>query len=160
MVGSDWGRMPLKGTHHSAADREKIARRTAAALARKRARERIAPSEVLELERHGTISRNLRPFAIQAAQESHDLAEALGGVDAISEQRRVLIADCGRLGLVLRAMLARFLQGADADPERSARGSRRSSASAARRCKSSASIASSAMHSTSAPTSRARRRRP
>src|SRR5258706_5395257 len=116
MVGSDWGFRMLKGTHHTPATRERLRAINKANRARLRARRLIAPSEVLEVERNGTIADKLRPFAIQAAQEPHDVAVDLGGVDACSAQVRVLLSDLGRLGLVVRVLVARFLQG-DGDPE-------------------------------------------
>jgi hypothetical protein len=62
----------------------------------------------------------LKACAVLAQKEALGLVSALGGVDNISEQRLVLIQDVARLGLVLRAVMARFLQG-DGDPELASR---------------------------------------
>jgi hypothetical protein len=77
---------------------------------------RVAPSELFELEKSGTVSDSLRPYAAQAIEEADGFARALGGVDVLSEQRLALIQDTARVGLVMRAVVARFLQG-DGDPE-------------------------------------------
>ena len=84
--------------------------------ARRREMSLVAPSELLELERAGTVSPSLKPYAAQAIEEADELARALGGVDDLSPQRLVLIQDAARVGLVLRAMVARFMQG-EGDPE-------------------------------------------
>lgn len=102
--------------------------------ARRRQMAAVAPSELLELEKTGTVSPSLRPYAAQAIEEADQLAQALGGVENLSPQRLVLIQDATRVGLVMRAMLARFLQG-DGDPELASRigtlvGARRTSLTA------------------------------
>lgn len=83
---------------------------------RRREMARVAPSELLELEKTGTVSPSLKPYAVQTIEEADALALALGGAEHVSPQRLVLIQDCARVGLVMRAVLARFLQG-DGDPE-------------------------------------------
>ena len=98
----EWRRRISAGLRHWNAVRREMAR--------------VAPSELLELEKTGTVSPSLRPYAVQAIEEADGLAQALGGVENVSPQRLALIQDATRVGLVMRAVLARFLQG-DGDPE-------------------------------------------
>jgi len=86
----------------------------------RRALWRVSPGELVELQKHGTVSESLKACAVLAQEEALALTDALGGADALSEQRMVLIQDTARLGLVLRAVMARFLQG-DGDPELASR---------------------------------------
>lgn len=104
-----------RGSKHTEKARAYIAARTRAELAKRRAARRITASEVAHVVREGTISEKLRPYALQAAEEATFLAPAIGGLEA-SEQRQVLAEDIGRLGLVLRVLVAKFLQG-EGDPE-------------------------------------------
>jgi hypothetical protein len=115
-LGSIRGQSMKRGSRHTSATLAKLAAINRAATARRRARNLLAPSEVLEVERNGTITAKLRPFAQQAAQVPHDVAADLGGFDACSAQVRVMLADLGRLDLVLRVLVARFLQG-EGDPD-------------------------------------------
>jgi len=93
-----------------------IARGTKRGLERRKRIARIAPGEILELQRSGTLSASLRPFAAQAIEESLGFLQALGGDDeGISEQRMALVQDAARAGLVLRALMAKTLQGDDPD---------------------------------------------
>jgi hypothetical protein len=80
----------------------------------------VSPGELVELQKRGTVSESLKHCAALAQEEALALTSALGGVDALSEQRLILIQDTARLGLVLRAVMARFLQG-DGDPELASR---------------------------------------
>jgi hypothetical protein len=79
------------------------------------ARARVAPRDLRRLERNGTVAGSLRPLVPLAREEAYQLTEALGGPDAVSPQRRVLIDDLTAVGIVLRATLALFLQ--NGDPE-------------------------------------------
>jgi hypothetical protein len=82
----------------------------------RRALWRVSPGELVELQKHGNVSESLKACAALAQEEALGLVSALGGIENISEQRMVLIQDTARLGLVLRAVVARFLQGdGDAD---------------------------------------------
>ena len=93
-----------------------IARGTKRGLERRKRIARIAPGEILELQRSGTLSASLRPFAALAVEESLGLIQALGGdEEGISEQRMALVQDAARAGLVLRALMAKTLQGDDLD---------------------------------------------
>jgi len=86
----------------------------------RRALWRVSPGELVELQKRGDISESLKGYAVLAQEEALSLISALGGLENISEQRLVLIQDAARLGLVLRAVLARFLQG-DGEPELASR---------------------------------------
>jgi hypothetical protein len=93
-----------------------IARGTRWALEKRRRIARIAPGEILELQRSGTLSASLRPFAAHAIEESLGFLQALGGDEgSISEQRMALVQDAARAGLVMRALMAKVLQGEDPD---------------------------------------------
>ena len=70
----------------------------------------------MALQKRGTVSDTLKGCAALAQEEALGLVNALGGEERISEQRMILVQDCVRLGLVLRAVMSRFLQG-DGDPE-------------------------------------------
>lgn len=96
--------------------RRRVSEGTRWALAKRRQLAQVAPSELAELERTGSVSDSLRPYAAQAIEEADAFAHGLGGIDAISAQRLALIQDASRVGLVLRAVVARFLQG-EGDPE-------------------------------------------
>ena len=76
----------------------------------------VSPGELVALQKQGTVSESLKACAALAQEEALGLVNALGGVEHVSEQRMVLIQDTVRLGLVLRAVMVRFLQG-DGDPE-------------------------------------------
>jgi len=57
----------------------------------------------------------LRPLTQAAAAELSALLEALGGAERVSPQRRALIEDTARLGLVLRVSLLRVVQTGDGE---------------------------------------------
>jgi hypothetical protein len=104
---------PLVGTDEW---RQRVSAGVARWHARRRELARVVPSELLELEKSGTVQPSLRPYAAQAIEEADALARALGGTDAISEQRLVLLQDAARIGILIRALLARFLEsGADGE---------------------------------------------
>jgi len=90
--------------------RDRIAHGLRRYHARRMALARIAPAELRELERTGSVSARLRPFVAQAAQEAVDFAEALGGVDQVSPQRMAILRDTARLGALLSALLANAMQ--------------------------------------------------
>ena len=105
--------MPRKGQRHRSealGPNGMIARGTKRGLHVRRMLAKVAPSEILELERTGTVARSLRPYAALAVEEAAQLTQALGGEDQISEQRLVLVQDLSRLGLLLRALVARIAQ--------------------------------------------------
>ena len=79
-------------------------------------RERVLPSDRRAFERPGALVRpELRPLTQAAAAELSALLEALGGPERVSPQRRALIDDTARLGLVLRVSLLRVVQAGDGD---------------------------------------------
>jgi hypothetical protein len=93
-----------------------IARGTRWALEKRRRIARIAPGEILKLQRSGTLSASLRPFAAQAIEESLGFLQALGGdEEGVSEQRMALVQDAARAGLVMRALMAKVLQSDEPD---------------------------------------------
>src|SRR5262245_7084709 len=105
--------MPAKGTKHdpgALGANGRISRGTKRGQHVRRMLARVAPSEILELERTRTVSRSLRPYAALAVEEAAQLTQALGGESQISEQRLVLVQDLSRLGLLLRALVARIAQ--------------------------------------------------
>ena len=99
------------GDRHSAAARERIVKGTRWGIEKRRRIARIAPGEIVELQRNGTLSASLKPYAAQAVEESLGFIQALGGEDGgVSEQRLALVQDAARAGLVLRALMAQVLQ--------------------------------------------------
>jgi hypothetical protein len=93
-----------------------ISRGTKRALEMRRRIARIAPGEILELQRSGTLSTSLRPFASQAVEESLGFLQALGGdEESVSEQRLALVQDAARAGLMMRALMAKVLQSDEPD---------------------------------------------
>jgi hypothetical protein len=76
----------------------------------------MSPGEIVELQKSGAVSESLKPYAVLAQEEGLALVSAQGGLENISEPRLVLIRDTVRLGIVLRALVAKFLQG-EGDPE-------------------------------------------
>src|SRR5262245_56429224 len=101
----------------NAETRARIQRGTLRGLEMRRRKARVAPAELRELMRSGTVAPSMLPFVREAITEASRLTHALGGEAEISEQRAVLIQDIARAGLVLRAVIAAFLQQPVADPE-------------------------------------------
>jgi hypothetical protein len=66
---------------------------------------KVLPSDPLAIAqcRAGTRTA-LRPDVADAATKLADLAEGLGGLESLSEQRRVLLEDATRVGLLIRAL--------------------------------------------------------
>jgi len=83
--------------------------------ARKRQVAAVRPRDLARLERSGTVTLALRPLLSIAAEEAYELTEALGGSDALSPQRRMVIEDLTAMGITLRATLALFLQNYDTE---------------------------------------------
>ena len=114
-----------KGERQPAEVRAKIRaslRRTSAyKRERKREREereaeaaRVYPRDLAHLEASGSISTALLPLFECAADENAELRDAIGG-DEASPQRKAILGDVIRVGMVLRAELARYLQAGDTD---------------------------------------------
>jgi hypothetical protein len=78
---------------------------------------RIAPGELLELERSGSISERLRAFVGPALEEGLHLVDALGGEAYVSPQKLTLIRDVTRLGVLLAGLVAQALQARALDLE-------------------------------------------
>ena len=106
------------GDRHSAAARERIVKGTRWGIEKRRRIARIAPGEIVELQRNGTLSASLKPYAAQAVEESLGFIQALGGEDGgVSEQRIALVQDVTRAGLLMRALMAQMLQQDGIDAE-------------------------------------------
>jgi hypothetical protein len=105
------------GRKHTAEIRARISRGVNRANEVRRIRHRVEPRDLTRLQQSGTVPERIAPFLEGAAVEAAELIQALGGPDAVSPQRRALIEDCARIGLVLRATLARYVQGDGADAE-------------------------------------------
>lgn len=104
------------GKRHTAESRRRIAHGLARFHAVRVARETIMPADIRALERNSSgVRAEMRPLLEAAAIESETLLEALGGAERVSPQRRVLLDDFVRVGVVLRAMVTRYAQ--TADPE-------------------------------------------
>jgi hypothetical protein len=89
---------------------------TKKALATKRERALVRPRDLERLKRFGSVAPSLLPLLKIAEDEAVELAGALGGSANLTPQRHLLIEDCVAVGIALRTLLARFLQGdADAD---------------------------------------------
>jgi hypothetical protein len=70
---------------------------------------KVLPSDLRALaEGRAGMKSSLRPHVADSVSELADLAQALGGLDEISEQKRALLEDYARVGLLLRALLTRF----------------------------------------------------
>jgi len=110
-----------RGSRHSVRSRESISRnlRRHHQLARERAA--ITPVEIRDLGRAGMIAPSLRIYALDAQREADGLTQALGGVDRVSEQRKALVQDVARAGLLVRALFANTLQSDVLDLEAVAR---------------------------------------
>ena len=109
--------MPRKGQKHSEQVRRRISSGTRYGLSKRAALARIAPGELLELQRNGTLSKSLRPFAADAIGEAVAIVADLGGEDRLSAQQMALVQDATRLGLLLRALVAYIAQGDALDLE-------------------------------------------
>jgi hypothetical protein len=75
----------------------------------------VSPRDLRRLEKSGTVAEALRPLLPIAAEEAYELTEALGGPEAVSPQRRMIIEDLAAMGITLRATLALFLQSSDSE---------------------------------------------
>jgi hypothetical protein len=93
--------------------RERIRRGVTRWHERRQAALKVVPSDLARLGR-GDVPASLAPFVADAGIEAAALHAALGA-DAMSPQRSLLIADTVRVGVVLRAELARYLRTQDPD---------------------------------------------
>jgi hypothetical protein len=99
-----------KGARHTPEAIERIRRRRE----EQTERAKVRPRDLDQLRRSGTVSDALRPLLDAADTENAELLDAIGG-DAASPQRRAILADVVRVGLILRGELARYLQSGEAD---------------------------------------------
>ena len=103
----------LKGGTVTPKTRDRISR----GLARYRRRQKIlatvGPRDLTRLEQSGTVTPALRPLLKIAGEESADLIDALGGPDQVTPQQRALVEDLAAAGIVLRATLMQYVQGAE-----------------------------------------------
>lgn len=94
-----------------------VVRRKKASLQREREQElaRIRPRDLQRLRRSGTVNAPLMPLLEIAEAEAGELTAALGGPDAVTPQRRMLIEDATAVGIVLRAELGFYMQNPNSD---------------------------------------------
>ena len=76
---------------------------------------KVVPSDLAAIRTSGQVPAHLAPFLEAAHVEAEALIEALGGPDALSPQRCALVHDVARVGLVMRAELARYVQSGEGD---------------------------------------------
>ncbi len=86
-------------------------RRKAEAKERARVAALVYPRDLQHLRSTGAVSPALMPLFEVAEAENQELLDAIGG-DSASPQRRAILGDVVRVGMVLRAELARYLQAA------------------------------------------------
>jgi hypothetical protein len=72
---------------------------------------RVSLSDVRRLRYFGLVSESLKPLAKQAEQELGELLADKG--DGVTAAERVVLEDVARLGLLLRAEFARYLEMGD-----------------------------------------------
>lgn len=95
--------------------RERISHGVKRYWQRRRESARVRPADLAHLRTSGTVPARLAGFLEAAEVEAESLIDALGGLDRVSPQRRALVEDVARCGLVLRAELARYVQTQDSD---------------------------------------------
>jgi len=95
--------------------RERVRVASIRGQALKAERRKVRPGDLHTLRMSGTVRAELLPFIGLAERETAELVGALGGIDAVSPQRRILIEDLARMGLCLRGELARYMQTADGE---------------------------------------------
>jgi hypothetical protein len=76
---------------------------------------KIVPKDLVAIRNSGQVPPHLRDLIEGAHVEVADLIDALGGPDAVSPQRRALVHDACRVGLILRAELLRYIQTGEGD---------------------------------------------
>lgn len=91
--------------------RERISKGMRRHHAQRREMARVAPADLQMLRRSGTVPQTLKPLLTAAQVEALELVTALGGEDEVTPQKRQLIDDYARLGLVMRGELSRYVQG-------------------------------------------------
>lgn len=72
---------------------------------------RVSLSDVRRLRQFGLVAESLKPLASQAELELGELLADKG--DGVTAAERVVLEDVARLGLILRAEFARYLNSGD-----------------------------------------------
>jgi hypothetical protein len=72
---------------------------------------RVSLPDVRRLRYFGLVSDSLKPLALQAELELGELLTDKG--EGVTAAERTILEDCARLGLILRAEFARYLQSQD-----------------------------------------------
>ncbi len=106
-----------KGQLATPEQRAKMSRANRGVWLRRKAAARIAPWEVLELSRTGTLPADRRDYVADAVGEGLAIVADLGGAEQLSAQLLALVQDAQRAGLLLRVLCARVLQSETPDLE-------------------------------------------
>ena len=88
-----------------------LSRGKAAAYQTRRERTRVSLGDIRLWRRSSLVTPSILPLTHDAEDECKAVIEALGGLDNVSEMERALVEDFARVGVVLRAELARFVNG-------------------------------------------------
>jgi hypothetical protein len=100
---------------HSDTARAAISRGLKRYHERRRLSAKIRPKALDRLRGSGIVSPSLQPLVDIAEEEMAALVASLGGVDALSAQKRALLEDVVSVGVVLRGELSRYLTQNDAE---------------------------------------------
>ena len=102
------------GRPHTPQSRARLSDRGKRAWQRRREQAAVRPAELERFRRAGIVAPALLPLVALADAECVALLRSLGG-DRVSEQRKVLIQDACRLGVVMRGELQRYLATQDSE---------------------------------------------
>jgi hypothetical protein len=80
------------------------------ARARQKAAHTVTLDDVRRYRHHGVVAESMKPLAQMAQVELEAWIQDLGGPDSVSAQRRAVLEDCARMGVILRAQLLRFMR--------------------------------------------------
>jgi hypothetical protein len=100
-------------TYRSAAWRQRVGAGVRRAAEVRRARARVIPSDLRELERSGSVRAELRGALEAAGEEAASLLEALGPDP--TPQQQLLVGDVARMGAAIRLEFWRAMQAGDSD---------------------------------------------
>ena len=100
---------------HSERHRQRISAGVSRWHRLRRERAKVRPRDLDRLARSGVVAPALQPIVRVAADEAAELFAALGGIDHVSEQKRILVEDLVAVGIALRGQLQLYLQGADGE---------------------------------------------
>ena len=84
---------------------------TVGAYQRRSERTRVSLGDIRRWRQHSLVTDAILPLTHYAEDECRAIFEALGGLDNVSEMERALVEDFARVGVVLQAELARFVNG-------------------------------------------------